>query len=109
MDQWKSLLDNLNLKVNITLVCQDNAEGIPHALKLCEEIINYKDHYLALGDNILIGSNMMKNFRSICLEQKRGSNNGYPVKNVMNLVLQNLILMVIFIELLKSQNNQIQI
>ncbi len=83
MDQWKELFDNLNLKVNITLVCQDNAEGIPHALKLCERFINNKDHYLALGDNILIGSNMMKNFRSICLDQRKGAVIiGYPVKNI---------------------------
>ena len=34
MDQWKSLLDNLNLKVNITLVCQNSAEdsSCPKAL-----------------------------------------------------------------------------
>ena len=61
----------------------EDAEGIPHALKLCEKFIKNNDHYLALGDNILIGSYMMRNFKNMVSEQKSGTTIiGYPVKNI---------------------------
>ena len=83
-DQWKVLLNNLELNINIELVIQDSAEGIPHALKLCEKYIRQRDHFLALGDNILIGPEMMKNFSNIVEKKNGAAIIGYPVKNTQD-------------------------
>ncbi len=79
---WNQLLSNLKLPININLVRQEKPEGIPEAFPLCEKLINYSDHYLALGDNILIGSGILDKFKNLGeINPKHSIILGYPVKN----------------------------
>ena len=80
--QWKNFFNKLNLPININLINQKHPEGIPHAQKICEKIIGKKDHYLALGDNILIGSGMLNKFKKMVYDDiNKISLIGFRVKN----------------------------
>ena len=83
--QWEGLFKGINLPININIVIQDQAEGIPHGLKICEKYIGNNHHYLALGDNILLGSGMFKRFKE-AVEKDFNSSVilGYHVRNPNN-------------------------
>ena len=81
-EQWHNLFKGLKLPININIIIQENPEGIPHALKLCEKIIGNHHHYLSLGDNILLGSGMFKRFKEAVDKNSDSSVIlGYHVRN----------------------------
>ena len=83
--QWEDLFKGLSLPINISIVIQSKAEGIPHALKLAENFIKNNHHYLALGDNILLGSSMFKRFKEAVDNNINSSVIlGFPVRDPSN-------------------------
>lgn len=61
--QWKQLLNNLNVNISIKLINQENPDGIPDGIKICKDYLRNDDFYLALGDNLLLGSGLINKIK----------------------------------------------
>lgn len=80
--QWEALFSNINIDAEIILVPQDEPEGIPQAITLCKDHVGGKNFYLALGDNLLLGSGLLNRFNEAIIEGEDHSVIvGYPVEN----------------------------
>ena len=69
--------------MELNIVLQEKPEGIPQAISLCERHLIGQPFYLALGDNILLGSGLLNRF----MELVQGAYEqavilGYPVSDV---------------------------
>lgn len=81
-EQWKELFGSINIDIEIVLVLQKKPEGIPHGISLCEEHVKGKSFYLALGDNLILGSGLLNRFNDMIIEGEDHSVIiGYPVKD----------------------------
>jgi len=83
--QWRLLLESLDLDIEIKLVLQKKPEGIPQAIQLCREYINGKSFYLALGDNLILGSGLLNRFNAEMSEDEDADEAvilGHPVKDI---------------------------
>jgi len=61
--QWDSLLNHYNFEMNIEIVIQEGARGIPDAINTCKGKIGGENFIVALGDNVIIASNFLNNFK----------------------------------------------
>ena len=64
----KVLGDGLQFGVNIQYATQIKPEGLPQALKICEEFIEDANVCMILGDNIFVGSGLGRKLRKISIE-----------------------------------------
>lgn len=81
--QWEALLGTVDIDAEINLVPQNEPEGIPQAITLCKDHVRGKDFYLALGDNLLLGSGLLNRFNDAIIEGEDHSVIiGYPVENI---------------------------
>jgi len=80
--QWCDLINKSKIPAEISIVTQEVAEGIPQGITLCREFIGDNPFYLALGDNILLGSGMLRRIREKAeSNQSKSLIIGYEVKN----------------------------
>ena len=64
----KVLGDGRQFGVNIQYAIQMRPEGLPQALKICEEFIGDANVCMVLGDNIFVGSGLGRNLRKISIK-----------------------------------------
>ena len=80
--QWEALIRSLDLSVDILLIEQERPDGIPQAISLCERYLDGDPFFLALGDNILLGSGLLNRFYSqICDNPEDSVIISYKVSN----------------------------
>lgn len=62
-NQWLSLMAVSNFPFEIQLVKQNEPNGISQAIFLCRELLQTKNFYVALGDNIILSSSFISRFK----------------------------------------------
>lgn len=67
-DQWHNFLDSANFDVEIKVVMQQEALGIPQAISICKPYLHTDNFYVALGDNIILSSNFLNKFKKLALK-----------------------------------------
>lgn len=63
--QWEKLINMYSFNMEIKLVIQEKPLGIPDAITYCESYIKGDNFIVALGDNVIVATNFLNNFKSI--------------------------------------------
>ena len=79
--QWESLLSKYDFKMEIITVIQDRPLGIPAAIQCCSGFIRGKSFIVALGDNVIIASNFLNNFKSYMKDELTATVCGFTVSD----------------------------
>ena len=77
--QWEILINAYDFSMEISIVIQDKPLGIPHAIACCEDLIEGKNFLVALGDNVILASNFINNFKTYLADPNRAVICGFNV------------------------------
>lgn len=81
IDQWNCLLCKFDFEMSIQIVVQDKPLGIPAAIQCCSKLILGKSFLVALGDNVIIASNFLNEFRKHMKIDSTATICGFKVSN----------------------------
>ncbi len=89
-DQWNRLFDAYDFEMKVTKVIQEKPLGIPDAIQCCEDKIKGKNFLVALGDNVIIASNFINNFKKYVSESDKATICGFNSTNPSAFGVANL-------------------
>ena len=81
LDQWNCLLSKFDFGMSIHIVIQNKPLGIPAAIQCCSKLILGKSFLVALGDNVIIASNFLNEFKKHMTVDKTATICGFKVSN----------------------------
>jgi glucose-1-phosphate thymidylyltransferase len=79
--QWELLINAYDFGMQIIIIVQDKPLGIPDAIACCEEYIKGDNFLVALGDNVIIASNFVNNFKSHIADTNKAVICGFNVSD----------------------------
>lgn len=71
--QWLALFATIDVAANLTLIDQEEPEGIPQAITLCAHYLEGSDFYLMLGDNLLLGTGFLQRLQTKIAQCDKGA------------------------------------
>ena len=77
--QWDSLINAYDFNMEIIPIIQDRPLGIPAAIRCCEDKIKGDNFLVALGDNVIIASNFLNNFKHYVANKNKSTICGFNV------------------------------